>query len=301
MSAHVPPDHYRLIAAHVTGIAADDIEMSAEGNDHVVYFVRRRITFRFPRTPRRINPTRKNFLDAFAQRSPIPVPLIAIHHDEQTDSDYEINTYLPGTPFEPALANTLPLSKRHHIAHQLGQFLTALHSFPLDDARALGVDELDPATFGDYMADNPAAYPYYRTVTFPSLTPHQQRWVDRLFTDYVAHVRARPFPVRVAHADMWPFHILVDPQSATLTGILDYWPRIADPANDFKAFEAYGADFVAAVYERYTLPRDASFDMRRLFYTGHDEVAEFARAIERGDPTRIAARHASLAAYIANH
>ena len=301
MSAHIPTEHYRVIATHVPGVTVDAIEMNAEGNDHVVYFVRRRVTFRFPRTPRPISPTRKTFLDAFAQRSPVPVPLITIHHDAHTESDYEINAYLPGIPLEPALAHALPLDMRRHIAHQLGRFLTALHSFPLEDARALGVDELDPATFGDYMADNPAAYPYFRKMIFPSLMPHQRRWVDRLFADYVALVRAHPFPVRVAHADMWPYHILVDPQSETLTGILDYWPRIADPANDFKAFEAYGADFVAAVYQQYTLPRDATFDKRRLFYTGHDHVAELARAIERGDPAQIAARSASLAAYIAGH
>lgn len=301
MTAHIPHEHYRVIATHVPGVTADDIEMNAEGNDHIVYFVRRRVTFRFPRTPRRINPTRKTFLDAFVQRSPIPVPLITIHHDAHTESDYEINTYLPGVPFEPALASTFSPEHLRTIATKLGQFLTALHSFPLDIARALGVDELDPVTFGDYMADNPAAYPYFRKMVSSSLTPHQERWVDRLFTDYVALVRAHPFSVRVAHADMWPFHILVDPQSETLTGVIDYWPRIADPASDFKAFEAYGADFVATVYQQYTLPRDESFEARRLFYTGHDEVAELARAIERGIPARIAARYASLTAYIAAH
>ncbi len=301
MTAHVPIEHYRLISAHALDITLNDIEVNSAGNDHIVYFVRRQTTFRFPRTPRRINPTRKNFLDAFAQRSPVPVPLITIHHDEQTDSDYEINTYLPGVPFEPALASTFSTEHLRTIANKLGQFLTALHSFPLDIARALGVDELDPATFGDYMADNPAAYPYFRKMVSSSLTPHQEQWVDRLFTDYVALVRAHPFSVRVTHADMWPFHILVDPQSETLTGIIDYWPRIADPAKDFKAFEAYGADFVATVCQKYTLPRDASFEARRLFYTGHDEVAELARAIERGNPAQIAARYESLTAYIAAH
>lgn len=74
---------------------------------------------------------------------------------------------------------------------------------------------------------------------------------------------------------------------AKLTGVLDYWPRIADPAGDFKALECYGPQFVAEVYEHYQLPRDASFDARRLFYTGHDEVFEFARAIDRGDPARL--------------
>lgn len=301
MRSMIPPDHYRLIAARFPGVTADEIELNTDGNDHVVYFVRRQATFRFPREPRRISPTRKRFLDAFAQRSPIPVPLITISHDEQSGSDYEVNTYLPGAPFDPAFASAIPADALREVARQLGEFLTALHGFPLGAARALGVDELDPATFGAYMEENARAYPFYRQMVFPYLTDRERAWVERLFGDYIAHVKAHPFAVRLAHADMWTFHILVDPPSAKLTGVLDYWPRISDPANDFKAFEHYGSDFVAAVYRHYSLPLDDSFEARRLFYSGHDEVAEFARAIEREDPAQITARRESLARYIAHH
>lgn len=301
MRSPISPDHYRVIAAHVPGVTADEIAMNTAGNDHVVYFVRRQATFRFPRTPRRISPMRKRFLDAFEPLSPIPVPLITIHHDERTGSDYEVNTYLPGVPFEPALARAFSVEERRAIASELGAFLTAMHRFPLATARALGIDELDPATFGAYMEENSRAYPYFRLTVFPYLTAQQRQWVDRLFGDYIACVKARPFPVCVTHADMWTFHILIDPRGAKLTGVLDYWPRIADPAVDFKAFEYYGPEFVATVYQQYELLRDESFETRRLFYTGHDEVFEFARAIERGAPAQIAARQESLATYIAEH
>lgn len=301
MRSPIPPDHYRVIALHVPDVTPDDIEMNTTGNDHVVYFVRRQATFRFPRTPRRISPTRKRFLDAFAPLSPVPVPLITLHHDERTGSDYEVNTYLPGVPFEPGLARAFSVEECCAIASALGAFLTALHRFPLATARALGVDELDPATFGAYVEEDPRAYPYYRQTVFPYLTAQQRQWVEHLFGEYIGRVKAHPFPVCVTHADMWTFHMLVDPRSAKLTGVLDYWPRIADPARDFKAFEYYGPEFVAAVYQQYQAPRDASFDARRLFYSGHDEVFEFARAIDRGDPTQIAVRQESLATYIAAH
>ncbi len=267
MRPQIPPDHFRVIAARFPGVTANEIEAHAEGHDHAVYIIRRQATVRFPRAPRRINLARKRFLDAFAPLAPILVPRITIHYDAHLASDYELNVYLPGEPLTPALASGLSSEARDRIAGELGDFLTALHSFPLAAARALAVDELDPTTFGAYMAENPHAYPYLRRMVFPALTPDQQRWVERLFGDYVALVKERPFPVCVTHSDMWAHHILVDPGRALLTGVLDYWPRIADPARDFKAFEQYGADFCAAVYRAYGLPRDDSFELRRLFYT----------------------------------
>jgi aminoglycoside 2''-phosphotransferase len=297
----IPPDHYRLITAHIPSVSEDEIETNSAGHDHMVYFVQRRLTFRFPRVPRLISPTRKRFLDAFARCSPIPLPLITIEHDAGIGGDYEVNTYLSGVPFESDVARAMSRAQLQSIGGQFGAFLSALHAFPLAKARALGMDELDPATFGAYMEENPSAYPYFRRTVFPHLTPPEQEWVARLFGEYIASVKARPFPICVTHSDMWLYHILVDPRTATLTGVLDYWPRIADPARDLKAFESYGPDFVSAVYQRYTLPRDETFDQRRLFYSGHDAVAELARALAEGDPERIAARHASLTAYIAAH
>lgn len=40
---------------------------------------------------------------------------------------------------------------------------------------------------------------------------------------------------------------------------------IADPAEDFKAFEYYGQAFVNEVYAHYRHPIDPGFDSRRLF------------------------------------
>jgi aminoglycoside 2''-phosphotransferase len=301
MSSRIPHERYRVIAQHLPDVVERDIEVNSDGHDHIVYIVRRQLTFRFPRVPRRIQPTRQRFLDAFAPRSPIPVPLITITYDARIGGDYEVNRYLPGAPFEPALARTLSPAQRLGVAHELGAFLSALHGFPLETARELGVDEMDPTKFGAYVEWNPAAYPKYRQLVFPRLTSHERRWVERLFGEYITHVNAQPFAVRVTHADMWSYHILIDQQSARVTGVLDYWPRIADPANDFKPFEQYGVDFVAAVYQRYTLPRDKSFELRRLYYTGHDQVAELARAIEFGDTEHIAAQLTALKTYIAEH
>jgi hypothetical protein len=77
--------------------------------------------------------------------------------------------------------------------------------------------------------------------------------------------------------------------------------RIADPARDFKAFEYYGKDFVQEVYTHYSLPRDEHFEKRRLFYTGHDEVFELARQLQKGDEEKRVKQKKSFSEYIEMH
>jgi aminoglycoside phosphotransferase (APT) family kinase protein len=160
---------------------------------------------------------------------------------------------------------------------------------------------MDPTDFWAYMAHHPNAYPHYQAVVFPHLLRSEQQWVEAVFAAYIARIRVTPFPICMTHSDMWVFHIIVDPKAHTLSGVIDFGLRIADPARDFKAFELYGQDFVAEVYRHYHAPVDEHFEQRRLFYTAHDLVFEFARALS-GDDARKSARHKqALSAYIATH
>jgi hypothetical protein len=176
-----------------------------------------------------------------------------------------------------------------------------LHSFPIEEARELGIDELDPSEFWAYMEQNERAYPLIEQLAFPLVSSAEREWIETLYTEYIATVKANPFPTTMTHSDMWMFHIIVDPDAHTLSGVIDYALRIADPARDFKPFEHYGSDFVDRVCGSYTLPIDEYFDMRRLFYTGHDEVFELVRQIERGNEDGIEQHRRSLSAYVSAH
>lgn len=272
-----------------------------EGNDHYVFVVDDETALRFPKVPHEIDPKRSAFLRRFAGLSPLPVPEIEIHRDSHTGLAYESVTFFPGAPFDPSVARAFSQQELLTIAAELGRFLSALHSFPVEEARALGIDELDPSEFGDYMERSERAYPLLKHLVFPHVPEPEREWIETLFTEYIALVKANPFPTMMTHSDMWVFHIIVDPNAHTLAGVIDYSLRIADPARDFKAFEHYGHDFVDAVYRSYSLPIDEFFDRRRLFYTGHDEVFELARQIERGNKQRIEQHSRTLSDYIKDH
>lgn len=298
-----PPDslYFAILQKHFPGLQAQDVRAFVEGNDHWVFIVKNQVTFRFPKVPRTIDPKRAAFLKHLASFCPLPVPTIEIHRDEETGFFYEKNTYIPGVSFSPIVAKTFSQSELKAVARQLGAFLSAIHSFPVDLARQLQLDEQNPYDFWEYMQDNPHAFPEYKSVVYPHVSRAEQQWIETLFTDYIALIRENPFPTRVTHADMWTYHIIVDAESHLLSGVIDFWGRIADPARDFKAFEYYGTEFVKEVYRSYSLPRDEHFEQRRLFYTGHDEVAELARQLQKGDEEKIVKQKKSFSEYMEKH
>ncbi|HSW88625.1 MAG TPA: phosphotransferase [Candidatus Saccharimonadales bacterium] len=290
----------QIIKKHYPNVSEENITF-AQGNDHYVFIMNNEVAFRFPKVPRDIDPKRANFLELLASETDLHLPTIEIHKDTETGIMYEVNKFLPGVSFYPSIAFTFSHAELMTIAQKLGGFLSKVHAFPVEKAREINLDEMNPNDFWEYMEQNPHALPKFKKLVYPYVSQEEQAWIEHLFTEYIAFIKQKPFQTRVLHADMWTYHIIVDPENHTLSGVIDFWGRIADPANDFKAFEYYGEDFVKEVYKHYTLPMDEDFNKRRLFYTGHDEVFELARQIEIGDAAKIEQQKHSLSEYIKNH
>ncbi len=294
--------HLAIIRKQYPGTSLRDMTLHA-GGEHHVYVVDGSVIFRFPQVPRRIPLVREHAIGWLGATGAVPfaLPTGKIHHDGEFDIWFERAPYLPGVPFTPEVAATLSHSAKMTIARQLAAFLNAIHALPLGPARELGMDEMDPTEFWDYMANNPSAYPWVRRTLWPVLPPEERTWIARLFEGFIAQTRQTPLPLVIRHNDMFSYHIIVDPDSHALTGVIDFSWRIADPAGDFKAFEYYGQAFVDEVYASYTGTVDPGFERRRLFYTGHDEVFALVRALDADNVANIASARASLSAYIRAH
>lgn len=301
MNQETREKYLKITRKHFPKTNNSDIQTFFNGNDHFVFVVDNKKAVRFPKVPRKINAKRALFLEKFAVTSPLPLPKIEIHTDQEMNINYEINTFLPGVSFYPSVATTFSHEELMQVAKKLGEFLTAVHSFPLEEAQKLDIDEMNPDDFWEYMEQNSNAFPKFKKLVYPVVTKKEQEWIEKLFTNYIDLIKKDSFETKVIHSDMWVYHIIVDPETHTLSGVIDFGPRIADTANDFKAFEHYGNEFVEEIYRNYGLPMDPDFDKRRLFYTGHDLVFELARSIERDNEEEINSTKDILSNYIANH
>lgn len=279
-----------------------NIKSSKHGYDYYSYFINNTWTVRFPRKNIKPDMRRVNFLKVFSKITPVSIPTITVSTDKKSGLQYEISKFIPGVAFEPKVATKFKRTNLLAVATKLGQFFTTLHSYPLLKARKINIEELgDVRRFADYFESNKNTMPLYKKTVLPSLTSSQQKWVEKQFSNFVQMVRNNPFVTKLTHADMWTYHIIVDPKKEKLAGIIDFSLRIADPARDFKSIEYYGRSFVNQTYKNYDVDIDDTFDQRRLFYTLYDEVFETNRAQEEKDSTKFKKQLESLKSYVNSH
>ena len=270
-----------IIKGYFPDIVPEHITLFQDGYDHDVLLVNNSTAFRFPRTKDHGKKDRveNTFLPEFAKISPILVQDMESHNDVMLGITYQMYRFIPGIPLTKEFAQSLPEQELVRIAEEMGNFLTTLHSFPIEKARSIGMDELDPKGYWKYFED---LYEKINVVTSSFLSKEENHWMEIQVRDYIIVTKGKLYDVKVTHHDLLAEHIIVDKETHSLNGVIDFSLRIADPARDFEFFDRYGDLFLQTVYKNY-LPIDDFFDMRRKFYAGHVPVINLYESIERND------------------
>ena len=141
------------------------------------------------------------------------------------------------------------------LAREVAAALTALHAVPVEEARALGVPELD---LGEEI---------YRPMVeacLPHLGPRGRAWLERRFARFIEGGGSLDAPRVLAHADLGCGHILAGPDGR-LAAVIDWGDAlIADPAYDLAALLATcPRGFAERVIDAYEGPASRDPDMRR--------------------------------------
>jgi aminoglycoside phosphotransferase (APT) family kinase protein len=215
----------RMVAAYLPDHRVDSVVPVGEGGDHLAYEVDGELIVRFGKEPdpaaRAAGVDREaRLLAAVAAISPLPVPEPVFTAAEQGCLAYR---KLPGVPL---LDLPLPQRSAHAgpVAATLGELLTALHAAPTEPLAALaGIDDQPPAAWRREAAGT------YAAVAGEVPAVHR-RPVE-------AFLGAPPPPGGwgpvFSHNDLGIEHVLVDPATGTVTGVIDWSDAaIVDPAVD---------------------------------------------------------------------
>jgi aminoglycoside phosphotransferase (APT) family kinase protein len=219
-----------------------------DGWDSLVLEVGGELIFRFPRRREVENWVEREIalLPELAEALPVEVPRFEyIARNGILCVGYRKLVGEPGTA----------LSERG--GDDLGSFLAALHRFPVERARALGVSCYEPAAwrrhFANFCAD------LHRRV-LPMLAPSERERAEALF----AQVAELDFEPVLVHGDLGPEHVLV--RAGRVAGVIDWSDaRVGDPALDL-AWCLHGTSQATgdAVARSYGV--DAQVRERSLFY-----------------------------------
>jgi aminoglycoside 2''-phosphotransferase len=226
------------------GPPVSEITELGRGTDSVAFRVDREWVLRFPMVANARASLRRELalLDRLAARLPVPVPCF-----EQVLVDGEVllgvgYRILDGCPLDSEWFTALPAGGQQRALTELAGFLDALHAFPLEAARAAGV--IETLHNGGYHRGQ-RGLPARLTQL---LTPAE---VARLDAIVAAYERDHQPVAALVHADLKPAHVLCDPASGRLTGVLDWGDAsIGDPDFDLALMALFfGASFQARLLE----------------------------------------------------
>lgn len=213
-----------LLHQHLPGYLVESINPLGEGQENAAYEINDDLVFRVSKEPDRVArqaaaDREARLLAIVAQVSSLPIPQPLFTADGAM-----AYRKVPGVP----LLDTSLTRRRSHggaVAATIGAFLAEIHSIPVD--LVTGLAEADDDGLAQWVADAVGSY-----AAVASHLPTDQRNAVEGF------LRTTPpdsVPELVfSHNDLGIEHVLVDPDTFAVTGVIDFSDAaLVDPAYDF--------------------------------------------------------------------
>ena len=230
------------IRAAFPDLAFQHAALNDLGEDHAVLMLDDTWVFRFPRGPEAASYAagERRMLAALAETANLPVPR---YERIAPDGSFAGYRRIAGEELTEARFAALPRVAQEQAIAEIGRFLARLHALPL----ALTADVEKVQWNGQVQARR---YADRRDNYMRFVTPELLVRIDAFYAAMA--LQASPAVLKMVHNDFTEDHILIDPETGRLTGIIDFTDAGPDdPAFDFTFLRAYGDWTVDAALEAY--------------------------------------------------
>lgn len=218
----------------------------------------------------------------------VPVPRVMVHGRAGPHFPYPFlgHALLPGVAADellPSRSPALPASPQAaRLAAGLGEALSCIHAIPVEEALSggIGIDDENPEALLHETRRLASAVGSLRSSLAAVHSVSALDWLD-------SPIEAPAPPVvaecRFIHNDLAPEHILVEPETGALTGIIDWSDAaIGDSVLDFLLVVLWGGwPFANEVLSAYRPLRDAHFMVRLDFLAKVRSLKWLCDAIQR--------------------
>lgn len=244
-----------ILARLVPHAGQRSVVLLGEGADHIAHEVDGELIVRQSKDPdldRRTAATSREsaVLAAVAAHSTLPVPAVVA-----TDPPVGV-LVLRKVPGVPLLQHPLPSPGR--LAEPLGSFLSRLHRAPT--AKVADIAGHDAYPLSAYLGD---ATRDYEAIT-QGLRESERRLVEGFLGQ---RVPPEPATSVFCHNDLGSEHLLIDPNTGELTGVIDWADAaVTDPARDFALlYRDLGPPAFDRILTHYDLPWSDDDTERAVF------------------------------------
>lgn len=182
----------------------------------------------------------------------------------ESDPPFMVYQMIPGVSLSRPFESTT-IEQQRFLGKQIGNFLSELHG--IDGSRlGLGPD-------GEYKPEESRSeiqmvFTQVQDIIFPNLSNVEREWTEVLFNDFLDHNQNFEFEPVLIHGDFDTSNILIDLNTYSITGIIDFEEtRVYDPAVDF-IFLSEGAEFLISLLQSYSGKIDPHLGERVKFRLG---------------------------------
>lgn len=258
------------------GLEVREMKLNQDGLINDVVIVNNELVFRFAKTEKYAEymDIELNILDLVRGRLGVEVPTPTYRN-----KGVAVYPFLSGEPLNRLDILSASKESQTKLAKQLGAFLHGLHS-------------TDVSKSGWDIPGTPAPVTRERWLDiqkrvkekiYPLLLKHQIQWVEKLFASVLDDPTTFEYPKALIHGDLASYHILHNPKSGNITGVLDFGVAgIGDAASDLgNLITTYGESFVSKMAAGY--PNMESLMKRARFYAQSIELQWILLGLESGE------------------
>lgn len=263
---NIPSSYLEKIRAVYPNISFDHLDFNLDGMVNDVVVVNHDCVCRFAKTEwgKEVLAHEAKVLELVQSYVDLRVPRF-----EHLEEGFVTYRFIKGEPLSRNTLLKLGANKQARVISQLGTFHQQLHSIPRSVLDNAGVSSSDTErSCEDWLQ----LYAQVQETLFPHLWRHQQTWVHELFAPVVSGELNLSYTPVLINGDIAVYHILFDPVSESISGVIDFGTAgLGDAACDIAVLLGnYGETIVQRMQSNYPMLQDV-IDRAR-FWAGTVEL-----------------------------
>lgn len=269
------------------------IRLFSEGLGSVVFLVNDEYVFRFPRHEKAdvVLGVERAIVPKLHDYSGVPVPDFQ-YAGLQAGRNLHFVGYplLRGERLTKEILYEKSDTPNPQLVKQIATFFRELHAFDLHEARASGVKERNLRRFFEGQREDARdhVYPVLRERLGAAAETMIEK-IEKAFSEYLSDAGNFSYIPALIHGDLEVEHILIDPRTRDVTGIIDFGGiRVSDPDEDlWRPYFHYGKRFIEELLKNYPHENPSHLFRKMEFFWTAQIIHRTLRPILIGDEKKL--------------